>query len=121
MSGPLRHERCRPPDRADDPRMGPAATEVAGERLLDLAFGRIRLAVEERLGGYDHAVDAVAALHGLLLDESFLERVRVVRGAEPFERGELLADRPRKPRGARPDRGAVQEGRARPAPRQAAD
>src|SRR2546425_4450772 len=115
MSGPLRHERRRPPDRADDPRMGPAATEVAGERLLDLAFGWIRLAVEERLGGHDHAVDAVAALHGLLLDESFLERVRFVRGAEPFERGDLLADSPRHRRGARPDRVAVQEDGARPA------
>ena len=40
---------------------------------------------------HDHAVDAVAALHRLLLDEGALHRVQIFRRAQPFQRDDLVA------------------------------
>ncbi len=77
-------------DRPDDAGMGAAAAEVVGERLLDLRLGRLLVVGEERGGLHDHAVDAVAALHRLLLDEGALHRMRLLRRAEAFERHDLL-------------------------------
>src|SRR5215467_12133371 len=73
--------------------MGPAATEVVGERVLDLRLGRFLVAGDKRRRLHDHAVDAVAALRRLLLDESALHRMRLLRRAEPFERHDLLLRR----------------------------
>src|SRR5690348_4463057 len=44
--------------------------------------------IEERLRGHDHAVDAVAALHGLFVDECLLQRFGLVYRAESSERGD---------------------------------
>src|SRR5262249_39167353 len=100
--------------------MRPAATEIAAEGPLDLAIARVRGALEERLAGHDHAVDAVAALGGLLFDEGSLERVRLLARAQPLERRDpapgSLGDRHR----ARARCLAVHEHRARPALREAA-
>ena len=73
----------------DDAVVGAAAAEIAGERLAHVGFGRLRLAVEQLLGRHDHAVDAVAALRRLLVDEGLLQRVRLLERAEPLERGDL--------------------------------
>ncbi len=57
---------------------------------------------------HDHAVDAVAALRGLLVDEGFLHRMQFLRRAEAFQRHHLLLrvhGRQRRDAGA--DRGAV--------------
>jgi hypothetical protein len=42
--------------------------------------------IEKRLCGHDHAVDAIAALGRLLINERLLDQVRVLGRAEPFER-----------------------------------
>ena len=42
----------------------------------DLGFGRLRVALEQRLRAHHHAGDAVAALRRLLLDEGALHRTR---------------------------------------------
>src|SRR5882762_4822033 len=70
--------------------MGPAPAEVAGERLLDVGFTRVLAGGQERGGLHDHAVDAVAALHGLLIDEGLLHGMRPLRRAETFERDDRL-------------------------------
>src|SRR5215831_20591504 len=70
--------------------MGPAATEVVGERVLDLRLGRFLVGGDKRRRLHDHAVDAVATLCRLLLDEGALHRMRLLGCAEPFESHDLL-------------------------------
>src|SRR5882672_1559196 len=102
-------------DRADDPVMGPAAAQIAGKSEPDLGLARLLVAVEQRLGQHDHAGDAVAALRRLLLNESGLQRVRSLDGAEAFERGDLRLPERADWRDAGAHRGAVDEYDARPA------
>src|SRR3546814_10671908 len=73
---------CGALDGAHDPEMRSAAAEITLQRLLDVAVARIGVFVEQRLRGHDHAVDAVAALRGLLVDEGLLDRVRLVDRSE---------------------------------------
>jgi len=65
--------------------MRAAAAEVAGQCFFDLAVGGLGSFVEQRLGGHDHAVDAVTALHGLLVDEGLLDLVHFLSRAQTFE------------------------------------
>src|SRR5262249_1512935 len=83
--------RGRALDRAQDAGVGPAAAEIVRERSLDIGVARLLVAGEECRRLHDHAVDAIATLRGLLVDEGLLHRVRLLRGAEPFERDDLLA------------------------------
>ena len=53
--------------------MAAAATQIAVERAANLGFGRPRIAVEQVGRRNDHAAGAVAALHGLLVDEGLLQ------------------------------------------------
>src|SRR5262249_9861521 len=62
-------------DRAHDTRVGATATDIVGERLPDIRLGRILVAGQERNRLHDHAVDTVAALHRLFLDEGALHRM----------------------------------------------
>ena len=55
----------------------------------NLLVGGCGLLIEERLCGEDHAAQAEAALRGLLVDERLLKRVRPLRRAEAFERGDF--------------------------------
>src|SRR6516164_4210669 len=65
----------RPHDRLDDARMRATTAEIVGERVLDLSFGRLFGRRQECGRLHDHAVDAVAALHRLLIDEGALHGV----------------------------------------------
>src|SRR5262245_19216869 len=49
-------------DGGADASMGPAAAEIAGERLADLRLARVLVRREQRGRAHDHAVHAVAAL-----------------------------------------------------------
>src|SRR5881397_213926 len=69
-----------------------AAAQVAVQRPPDLACRRGRIALEQRLCRHHHAVAAVAALTGLLLDERALQRVQLVERAEAFDGGDRLLD-----------------------------
>ena len=69
---------------------------------------------------HDHAVDAVAALHGLFLDEGFLQRVWTCLRAQPFERDDLAAVDRGEGRYARAHRIAVDVDGAGPALAEAA-
>src|SRR5713101_88286 len=77
-------------DGFDNAGMSPAAAEIVGERIFDLRRGRLLGRGQERGRLHDHAVDAVAALHRLLLYEGALHGMELACGAEPFERDHLL-------------------------------
>ena len=64
-------------DGGDDPIVGSAAAEMTGQRLAHVGIGRLRLLIQQFLGLHDHAVDAIAALRGLLVDEGLLQRMRL--------------------------------------------
>src|SRR6266403_1842323 len=66
-----------------------AAAEMAVQRRLDVAVARPGIAIEQRLRRHHHAVAAVAALAGLLLDERPLERMQRLDGAEPLDRRDV--------------------------------
>src|SRR5437764_8155421 len=106
MAVSSRHLLGRALDGADDAQVRAAATKVLGERSADLLLGRIACGLQERGGLHDHAVDAIAALHRLLVDERLLQRVRLRRRSETFERHEFL------PRGGRHRHGAGTHGLA---------
>ena len=89
--------------------MGTAAAQIAGKSEPDLGLARLLVAVEQRFGQHDHAGDAVAALRRLLLNESGLQRVRPLDGAEAFERGDLQLPERADCRDAGAHRGAVDE------------
>ena len=95
-------------DRAQDAHVRAAAALEPFQRLLDLRLGRLLVVAQERRGGHDPAVDAVAALRHLLLDIGGLQRVRLLGRAEARQRHDLgVADR-RQRRDAGADRLAVE-------------
>ena len=57
----------------DDALVGATATEIVGERGTNFGIARALVFRQQRRGGHDHAVDAIAALSGLLIDESLLK------------------------------------------------
>src|SRR5438105_4866840 len=59
-----------------------APAEHAGHRLLNLLFVGLRILVQKRLGGHDHAIDAKAALRGLLFDKGLLQWMWLLDGAQ---------------------------------------
>ena len=67
-----------------------AAAQVARERPPDLVLGRVRVLVEEGLGGQHHPGRAEAALEAVLLLEPLLQRVQLARAGEPLDRRHLV-------------------------------
>ena len=68
--------------------MRAAAAEIARQRFPDLAVGRFGSVVQQRFGRHDHAVDAVAALGRLFIDEGLLNFVHLFGRAQAFEGGD---------------------------------
>src|SRR5215510_4127612 len=93
---------------------------MAGQALAHLRLGRLRIALEQVGRRNDHAVGAVAALRGLLVDEGLLQWMQLVEGAEPLQRGDLVLAELRDRHHAGAHGRAVDEHRAGPALRQAA-
>src|SRR5580704_10127336 len=79
--------------RRDDLRIGGAATEVAGEPVLDRVVVRIGMAVEQLLGHEDEPGRAEAALERALLDEGLLHRIEAAVRVERLDRRHLGAVR----------------------------
>src|SRR5260221_13081975 len=71
--------------RTHDAEMGSAAAEIVRQLRFDLLFRRLRVVRQQRGGLHDHAVDAVAALHRLLVDEGLLDGVRTLVRPQPFK------------------------------------
>src|SRR4029077_11183281 len=81
----------RPQCRAHDLDMSAAAAEIISQRLCDLRLRRMWVDVEQRSRRHDHAVEAIAALSGLLDDESRLHWIGMLARAEPFQRRDLAS------------------------------
>jgi hypothetical protein len=77
-------------DGRDDVRVGPAATDVAVHRLLDVGISGPDVLLEHRDGGHDLARGAVAALVAVVLDESNLHGVKVIGLADTFDGRDLV-------------------------------
>src|SRR2546422_813823 len=78
MSGPFlvtRRSMRRALDPGADARIGPAATDVSGHGIVDIAIGRVGLSGEQRRCGHDLAGLAIAALRHLQLDPCLLDQV----------------------------------------------
>src|SRR5437763_669547 len=95
----LSHLSCRRADRAEDAHVRAAAAEVAVQGGCNLRVARVLLAPEERDGRDDDAVDAIAALDRLLVDERLLDRMQSsgVGPADPFDGRDVVT-------GCRPQR-----------------
>src|SRR6516165_3773388 len=63
--------------------MRTAAAFEPGEAVADLLLRGVRGVAQQCRRGHDPAVEAIAALRHLLGDKGCLQRVRLVRGAEP--------------------------------------
>src|SRR5439155_17915853 len=70
--------------------VGSASAQHAVHRLPDLRVTRIRIRIEEHLGRHDLAVHAKAALKCLRIDPRLLNRVRLLRRAESFQRRDVF-------------------------------
>src|SRR4051812_35148477 len=76
--------------------MGAAAAQVTRQRLADLGLARKLVLLEQGGRRHDHAVDAVAALRSLLVDERTLQLRGLRARTQALERGDRaleLADR----------------------------
>lgn len=60
--------------------------QVVPQSLQHLRLRRARIVHQQSLRRHDHAVKAIAALRGLLLDEGVLHRVGMIARSEAFER-----------------------------------
>ena len=70
----------------------PHRHRLIAQRFEHLGLGGLRGAHQQRLGGHDHAVEAVAALRGLFADEGVLHRIGMIARAEAFERQNVALD-----------------------------
>src|SRR5690349_20748263 len=75
----------------DDFDMRAAATEIVAQCAENLRLRRMRIARKQRLGAHDHAVEAVAALRGLLVDEGLLNRIGALARTKTFQRHDVAA------------------------------
>ena len=72
-----------------------AAAQGAGHPLADLRIGRIRIPVQQHLGGHDLPVLAEAALRNLLVNPGLLHGMQRAVLGQSFERGDLALVRRR--------------------------
>src|SRR5438477_2800993 len=93
-------------------RVGAAAAEVAGQAVLDLLEGRVRILLEQRGRGDHEAGSAEAALQGVRLHEGGLHGAHLLRRAEALDGRDLVADGVRGQHQAGGHGLAVQEHRA---------
>src|SRR5216684_2760033 len=71
--------------------MRAAPAKMIAQCFKHLAFAGMGVARQQRLGADDHAVEAIAALRSLLVDESLLYDVGMLAGAKTFERHDVAA------------------------------
>src|SRR3954464_7675692 len=108
MFCPSGHALLRTLDGAQDGYVGAAAALEAGKRIAQLGVARFRILLQDRGGGHDPAVDAVAALRHLLFDVGGLQRVGLLGRTQALDRGHALAARRRHRQHARAHRLTVE-------------
>src|SRR5690606_24405412 len=104
-------------DRLHDVHVARAPAQVAGDRVPDLVFRRVRVPLEQRDGGHHHAGRTVAALEPVLLVEALLHGVQRAVPLESLDRRDLPAVRLHGEHRAGFHRPAVQQHGARAAVR----
>src|SRR5438128_363708 len=75
----------------EDARVDAGPADQAVGRAADVAVGRRRVRVEQRLRRQHPAVEAVAALECLFVDERLLHRMRTSGRRKTFDRDDLSA------------------------------
>src|SRR5258707_1039034 len=85
-----RQLRCSTPNRVHHPIVDPATTQLVSKSVLDFFVAGIWIAVQQNLCGHHHAVGAVRALSGLLVDERSLQRVQLLHGTQCLECAVLI-------------------------------
>src|SRR5260370_10416438 len=98
-----------------DARVGPGGADVALHGAPDLGLGGVRSLFQQAHGGDDHAGRAIAALHGVGLDEGFLQRMQAAVLFQAFYSGDLFSGHRDSARNARPHGRSIDEDRARSA------
>src|ERR1700722_8157581 len=78
-------------NRGDDILIGPAPADVAGHHFLHVGVIRPDRLLHQGHAGHDLPGSAVAALIAVMLDERFLKWMQIVRLAEAFDGGDLVA------------------------------
>lgn len=73
-----------------DPVVGTAAAEIPIHIGIDLIIGRFRILRQQGYSRHDLATLAVTALGHLFLHPGFLDGMEQLRGADAFNRGDLL-------------------------------
>src|SRR2546423_737083 len=91
----------RPLHRLDDVHVARAAADLPGDRLADLLLGRVRIAVQKRPRGHDHARRAEAALEAVFLHEAHLHGVELSVLLHVLDGAHLVAASHRGEHGAR--------------------
>src|SRR5207244_12497185 len=87
----------------------------AGHALADLGIRRLWVRIQECFGCHDDAVDAKSALHGLLVDERFLNRMGLLDRSESLVRGDFRSRYGSQGRDTRANRLTLYNHRALPA------
>jgi hypothetical protein len=75
----------------DNPRVGPAATDIAFHGTDDFSLGRLAILEQQACTGHDHSRNAVAALHRASLQKSLLEWMETAILFEPLDRSDSFA------------------------------
>jgi hypothetical protein len=75
----------------DNARVSSAAADVAFEGTPDFRLAGVWSLFQETHAGEDHAGSAIAALHGVGLDESFLQRMEAAVLRDSFDGGDLFS------------------------------
>src|SRR5690348_199347 len=100
-------------DRCHDVAVTGAATEITGDRFLDLLVGGFAALAEQTVRRHEHAGGAVAALHRVVFPEGLLERMQPFVLRQPFYGDDLIAVRLHSKNHARFDRFPVPHDGAR--------
>src|SRR5437868_3790682 len=71
--------------------IGAAATQIAAARMFHIIEARVLVALQQTGAAHDHSRRAEAALKRVVIDELFLNRMKLVALGEPLDSLDLLA------------------------------
>ncbi|MNE36057.1 hypothetical protein D3C80_1298530 [compost metagenome] len=91
--------------------MGAATTQVIGQFVFDLLLIGLWVALKQSDQRHDHAVGAITALCGLLIDKTLLHRMQLPRFTEAFQRGNGFIERTAQRNGTRTSSNAIDQHR----------
>src|SRR3979411_1142998 len=75
----------------DNARISSAAADVTFECTANFGLARVRSLLQESNAGEDHSGSAIAALHGVGLDERFLQRMEAAVLCQSLDGGDIFS------------------------------